>query len=419
MPKMGDGMEEGTLLEWLKKEGDAVKSGETIANIQTDKATLEMEAPGSGTLAGIMVEAGATVPVGKAMAAILGAGERLPDGWGNGVANAALPKEAQPETKAEAPQEKKAAPSEMAQSTQTAKAEVEPVQANGARVKASPLAKKIAMGLGIDLRTVKGSGPGGRIVEKDVRAVSQTSTKGIEGTQRESKAQTPAAGDQEVSLNKLRQITAQRTAQSKREAPHFYVTLEVDVERILELRKMFEQDGIDKPSVNDFVVRACALALREMPVVNSVYQGEKLLQLGAVNIGMAVALDDGLTLPVIHNADQLSLSQISSVSKELAEKARANKLSPEELSGSTFSISNMGMLNVDVFAAILNPPNAGILAVGTARKRAVVDEDSGEIVARTRMNITGSFDHRVVDGAVGAKFMNVVREFLEGPTRLL
>jgi pyruvate dehydrogenase E2 component (dihydrolipoamide acetyltransferase) len=197
------------------------------------------------------------------------------------------------------------------------------------------------------------------------------------------------------------------------------VTLDVDVERIFELRKMFEKDGIDKPSLNDFVVRACALALREMPVVNSVYQGEKLLQLGAVNIGMAVALDDGLTLPVIHNADQLSLSQISAISKDLAEKARAIKLSPEELSGSTFSISNMGMLNVDVFAAILNPPNAGILAVGTAKKRAVVDDETGEIIARTRMNITGSFDHRVVDGAVGAKFMNVVREFLEGPTRLL
>ena len=419
MPKMGDGMEEGTLLEWLKSEGDAVKSGETIANIQTDKATLEMEAPGSGTLAGIVVEPGATVPVGKPMAAILSSGEKLPDGWGNGAATAAKPQEAKPEPKAEAAEAKEAPAPETTPSPQPAKAETVPAQANGARVKASPLAKKIAMGLGVDLRTVKGSGPGGRIVEKDVRAAAQTGTKGIEGTQRESKVQTPAAGDQEVSLNKLRQITAQRTAQSKREAPHFYVTLEVDVERIIELRKMFETDGIDKPSLNDFVVRACALALREMPVVNSVFQGEKLLQHGAVNIGMAVALDDGLTLPVIHNADQLSLSQISAISKDLAEKARTNKLSPEELSGSTFSISNMGMLNVDVFAAILNPSNAGILAVGTAKKRAVVDEESGEIVARTRMNITGSFDHRVVDGAVGAKFMNVVREFLEGPTRLL
>ena len=419
MPKMGDGMEEGTLLEWLKKEGDAVKSGETIANIQTDKATLEMEAPGTGTLAGIMVEAGSTVPVGKAMAAILGSGEKLPDGWGNGAANVAPPKEAQTEAPTEAPQERIAASAEPTPTAHTAKAEAEPAQANGARVKASPLAKKIAMGLGVDLRTVKGSGPGGRIVEKDVRAAAQSGATPEQRVTKAPPAIAPSQSDEIIALNKLRQITAQRTAQSKREAPHFYVTLEVDVERILELRKMFEQDGIDKPSVNDFVVRACALALRQMPVVNSVYQGEKLLQFGMVNIGMAVALDDGLTLPVIHSADQLSLSQISSISKELAEKARANKLSPEELSGSTFSISNMGMLNVDVFAAILNPPNAGILAVGTAKKRAVVDEESGDIVARTRMNITGSFDHRVVDGAVGAKFMNLVREFLEGPTRLL
>lgn len=413
MPKMGDGMEEGTLLEWLKKEGDAVKSGETIANIQTDKATLEMEAPGSGTLAGIMVEAGATVPVGKPMAAILTSGEKLPEGWGNGSA-------ARPESKTP-PSESKPQTPAVSQRSEEPKAEQAPAvvtQTNGARVKASPLAKKIAMGLNVDLRTVKGSGPGGRIVEKDVRAAAQSS---VAAPEAKAKTVTYAAApqDKEVSLNKLRQITAQRTAQSKREAPHFYVTVDVDVERILELRKMYEADGVDKPSLNDFVVRACALALREMPVVNSIYQDGKLLELGAVNIGMAVALDDGLTLPVIHNADQLSISQISSVSKELAEKARANKLSPEELSGSSFSISNMGMLNVDVFAAILNPPNAGILAVGTAKKRAVVDEESGEIVARTRMNVTGSFDHRVVDGAVGAKFMNVVRDFLEAPTRLL
>jgi pyruvate dehydrogenase E2 component (dihydrolipoamide acetyltransferase) len=409
MPKMGDGMEEGTLLEWLKKEGDAVKSGETIANIQTDKATLEMEAPGSGTLAGIMVQPGATVPVGKPMAAILSSGEKLPAGWGNGSAPTAKP----------APER---AP-EPTESVQTPAEEPRPEKAEAAsagRIKASPLAKKIAQGLGVDLRTVKGSGPGGRIVEKDVRAASEQGGAAVRKPSEPAVAAVTAqAEDQLVPLNKLRQITAQRTGQSKREAPHFYVTVEVDVERILELRAMFEADGADKPSLNDFVVRACALALREMPVVNSVYQGEKLLQLGTVNIGMAVALEDGLTAPVIHHADSLSLSQISAASKDLAEKARANRLSPEELTGSGFSISNMGMLNVDVFAAILNPPNAGILAVGTAKKRAVVDEESGEILARTRMNITGSFDHRVVDGAVGAKFMNLVRDYLEAPTRLL
>lgn len=409
MPKMGDGMEEGTLLEWLKKDGDAVKSGEPIANIQTDKATLEMEAPGTGTLGGILVQAGANVPVGKPVAAILGKGETLPSGWGTGSYSAPA---------------KEAAPAKVETPTPVAETKQEPVatpaEVGNGRVKASPLARKVADELGVPLSMVQGSGPGGRIVEKDVRAAAGTGA-APKGTPVPPPMKTVAASPEDtfVPLNKLRQITAQRTAESKQTAPHFYVTVEVDVESILALRKMFEKDGATKPSVNDFVIRACALALREMPVVNSIYQGDKLLQLGAVHIGMAVALDDGLTVPVMKHADQLSLGEISEQSKALAEKARANRLSLDELTGGGFSISNMGMLNVELFAAILNPPNAAIVAVSTAKKKAVVDEETGEIVARTRMNLTGSFDHRVVDGAVGAKFMNVVRELLEKPTRLL
>ncbi len=409
MPKMGDGMEEGTLLEWLKKDGDTVKSGEPIATIQTDKATLEMEAPGSGTLAGILVAAGATVPVAAPLAAVLKSGESLPAGWGSGSST--------PAPKAEAVVEPETTATVAATPAVESSAHI-----NGERVKASPLAKKIAEELGVNLASLSGSGPGGRIVEKDVRSAvgsAGTLTETPEPAKTAVPALTPSGEDRLVPLNKLRQITAQRTAQSKQTAPHFYVTVEVEVDRILALRAMFEKDGAEKPSLNDFVIRACALALRAMPVVNSTYQGDKLLEFGAVHIGMAVALEDGLTVPVLHHADQLSLGQISARSKELAAKARENRLSLEELTGGTFSISNMGMLDVENFGAIINPPNAAIVAVASARKTPVVDEASGEIVVQTRMKMTGSFDHRVVDGAVGARFMNELRGLLEAPTRLL
>ncbi len=219
-------------------------------------------------------------------------------------------------------------------------------------------------------------------------------------------------------LSRLRQITGQRTLQSKTQVPHFYVTVEVDVEAILSLRAQFEAQGAGKPSVNDFVVRACALALRDLPDVNASLGDKAAILHGAVNIGMAVAIDDGLTVPVIKNADQLTLRQISTAAKDLAKKARENKLGMDELSGSTFSISNMGMLDVDEFIAIINAPNAAILAVASARKRVVANE-AGEIVVRSRMNITGSFDHRLVDGAGGAKFVNLVRGYLENPMRLV
>lgn len=414
MPKMGDGMEEGTLLEWLKNEGDTVKSGEIIGNIQTDKATLELEAPGTGKLAGFLIKPGETVPVGKSIAAILKDGESLPEGWAGGGAassNGQAPRAEAPA--AEAPKEE-AAKSEAAPAKEEAPKAAEPkveVVSSPGRVKASPLAKKVAQERGIDLATVKGTGPGGRIVEKDVR-----DAKGAAATP--AKPVAASAEDTQVSLNRLRQITAQRTLQSKQQVPHFYVTVEVDVESIMALREQFEGQGAGKITVNDFVVKACAAALIEMPVVNSTYQGDHLLQYGAVHIGMAVALEEGLTVPVIKNADQMSVRQIGSASRDLAKRARENRLHLDELSGSTFSISNMGMLDVDVFSAIINQPNAGILAIGTAKKKVVVgDGDSLEI--RQRMNITGSFDHRVVDGAVGAKFVNLVKDYLQNPTRLL
>lgn len=408
MPKMGDGMEEGTLLEWLKKDGEKVKSGEVIGNIQTDKATLELESPGTGTLTGFLIEPGATVPVGRPIAAILKEGESLPSGWGSGSGDT--------KEKASAPEETAAVPAQMVGDKPVGSAPAEPVAApapTNERIKASPLAKKIAASAGVDLGSLKGSGPGGRIVEKDVRAAAAQGSKSPSAP-----APVASQGDTQVKLNRLRQITAKRTTESKQQVPHFYVTVEVDVEKIEQLREMFKAEESGKVSINDFVIKATAEALRQMPVVNSTYAGDHLIQHGDVHIGMAIALEDGLTVAVIHHADQLSLRQIGARSRDLATKAHDNKLTPDELSNSTFSISNMGMLDVDNFGAIINTPNAGIIAVGTARRRVVPVSDD-EVEIRRIMNLTGSFDHRVVDGAVGARFMNVVRGLLESPTKLL
>lgn len=402
MPKMGDAMEEGTLLEWLKKDGEKVKSGEIIGTIQTDKATLELESPTSGVLSGLLIKAGDTVPVGKPMAVILKDGEALPDTWGsssNGSAaksaTAAPASDAAPQTAGTAPAPEPATPSE-------------------GRVKASPLARRIAAERGIDLATIKGSGPDGRIVEKDLE---QTPVKAATPAAASAKI-VPTAEDSVVGLTRLRQITAQRTAESMQQAPHYYVSVVVDVDRIQALRDQFEAEESGKASINDFVIRACCIALQQMPVVNSTFQGKEILQHGNVNIGIAAAIDDGLTVPVMHNAHAMTLREIGARSKELVQKARENKLGPNELSGSTFTISNMGMLNIDSFTAIINQPNSAILAVASAKKQVVPNEDD-ELEIRTQMTLTASFDHRVIDGAIGAQFLNLVRELLENPTRLL
>ncbi|KXK15856.1 MAG: dihydrolipoamide acetyltransferase family protein [Fimbriimonadaceae bacterium] len=401
MPKMGDAMEEGVLVEWLAEDGQKVKSGQVIGTIQTDKATLELESPASGVFGGVLVKAGATVPVGIPIAAILAEGEKLPKNWGKDAL-----------TSKEAPSPKEEAAPVQAHSSL---AEAPAANASTQRVKASPLAKKIAEELGVPIALVHGTGPGGRIVEQDVRAAASVATPA--GTRL---LATPSKEDRVVSLNRIRKITADRTAQSKQQVPHFYVGVDVDVENLLDLKDQLDEEGVGKVSVNDFVIRASALALRKMPGVNASFQGDSILEYGAVNIGLAVALEDGLTLPVLHNADSLPIRQIAERSRELALKARENRLTPDELSGSTFSISNMGMLNVDDFSAIINQPNAAILAVSTASRKVVpsdTEEDAVEI--RTLMRITGSFDHRVVDGAIGARFMNVLRDYLQNPIRLI
>jgi pyruvate dehydrogenase E2 component (dihydrolipoamide acetyltransferase) len=392
MPKMGDGMEEGTLLEWLKKEGEAVRPGDVIGTIQTDKATLELEAPGAGKLAGILLQPGQTVPVGAPIAALLADGEPLPADWGSA-----------------APASVQAAPS-MPAASAGAEVEPPPVPPAQGRVKASPLARKVAAQSGVDLSLVVGSGPGGRIVEKDVREAVKA------GPPSTPRPPSPARDDVKVGLTNLRRITAQRTAESKQSVPHFYVTVDVDVEFLLAVRAKMKEAG-EAPSVNDFVMLATAKALVDMPEVNASFGGDHVLMHGSVNLGMAVAVDEGLLVAVVHNAGGMTLRQMAAATKHLGSKAQANKLTPNEMSGSTFSVSNMGMLDVENFAAIINAPNAGILAVGSARSVPVVGPD-GSVGVGKRMKVTGSFDHRVVDGVVGARFVNVVRGYLENPTRL-
>jgi pyruvate dehydrogenase E2 component (dihydrolipoamide acetyltransferase) len=407
MPKMGDGMEEGTLVEWTVKDGDKVKSGQVIGNIQTDKAVMELEAPGSGTFTGILLAAGSTVPVGVPIAIILKDGETVPAGWGSGGGSAPA---------AAAPAGESAPVAASAPAAAAAPATNE-------RVKASPLAKKIAAELGVDLASVAGTGPSGRIVQKDVVAAGSGAKAPVVAVvpAKAAPAFAPVAATAEdtvFKLNKIRQITAKRTQESKQQVPHFYVTVEVDVERIMQLREMFKAEDSGNVSINDFVVKASALALQDMPQVNSVFQGDHLLQHGGVHIGIAVALEDGLTVPVVKNANLKPIRQLSAEVKDLAFKAKNNKLGMDELTGSTFSISNMGMLDVDTFLAIVNQPNAAIVAIASVRKK-VVGGDDDEVEIRHRMNITGSFDHRVADGAVGAKFINLIKGYLENPTRLL
>ncbi len=400
MPKMGDGMEEGTLLEWLKKDGDEVKSGDVIGSIQTDKATLELESPGKGTITGFLIKEGDTVPVGQPIAAILKKDEKLPADWGAANGQAEAPEQ----------EEKKKAP---AKKEPVAVSQPFSAPAKSGRVKASPLARKLATEAGVDIGAVAGSGPGGRIVADDVRGAISTGPKVPSFQPAVSTAQ-----DKKVALNAHRRIIAERTLASKQNVPHFYVTVAVNVDRISALRQFYKEEESGKISINDFVIKACAMALQEMPEVNASFQGDHVLQYGAVNVGVAAAVDEGLLVPVIKNAHTMTLRQIGEATRVLVTKARDGKLLPDEMSGSTFSISNMGMLNVDDFTAIINTPNAAIVAISTA-KRKVVPVSDEEVEIRMMMNITGSFDHRVVDGAIGAHFMNVVRDYLENPTRLL
>jgi len=402
MPKLSDTMTEGTVAKWLKNPGDKIEMGDILAEIETDKATMEMEAFDEGTLKEILVEEGQSAKVGAKIAFV------------DGEEDDEEPEETKPATKETAPaNDAKSEPTSVA----PAKSDV--------RVKASPLAKKIASERGVDLSGVTGSGPGGRIVAADVPEAGNTSAPSVKPS-----APAPAAikleatgGDeQKVSLSGMRRIIAERLLASKTQIPHFYLSIEVDAAPLMRLRKEVnaanEVGKLPKITVNDFILLATARAAALNPKVNAAWAGDHILQYGSVNLSVAVAVDDGLVTPVLRNAQNLSLRQISEAVKELAGRARNKKLKPEEFQGGTITVSNLGSYGVEQFYAIINPPQAAILAVGAIVKKPVVNAKD-EIVVGQRMNISLSGDHRVVDGAVGAEFMSSLRKLVENPALML
>jgi pyruvate dehydrogenase E2 component (dihydrolipoamide acetyltransferase) len=415
MPKMSDTMTEGTISNWLKKVGDNIKSGDIIAEVETDKATMELESYEDGTLLYIGVEAGDSVPVDGVIAIIGEKGanyQKLLD------AHQASGKkgEEKSQVQLEAVQENKI---EEKVSSQTQETEVSH-DSGDSRVKASPLAKKLAADKGVNLSQVKGSGDGGRIVKKDVEnftpsAVTHTSSSTSTGSSTTSKLGQESFREEKVS--QMRKVIAKRLAESKFNAPHFYLTMEINMDKAIEARKSMNEISPVKISFNDMVIKAAAAALRQHPKVNSSWLGEKIRYNDHIHIGMAVAVEEGLLVPVIRFADSKSLSEISNEAKSLGGKAKNKELQPKDWEGNTFTISNLGMFGIDEFTAIINPPDACIMAVGGIKETVIVKD--GAFKVGNIMKVTLSCDHRVVDGAVGSSFLQTFKNLLEDPVRIL
>jgi pyruvate dehydrogenase E2 component (dihydrolipoamide acetyltransferase) len=401
MPKMGYDMTEGKILRWIKNEGDAVTKGEPIAEIQTEKVNIEIEAFDSGVLAKILHNAGEDVPVGEAIGVIAQPGEKV-----EGPV-AAAPAVAPSATKA---QENGSAP---------AAALAPVVHRPGERVKASPLARKMAEERHLDLAAVPGTGPGGRVVRRDVEAF-----KGVPAAAPVARpaavALAPRAADRKVDLSRMRQGIARRLSESKIAAPHFYVTKAIDMTAAIAFRSQLNAaiSEEEKVSFNDLIVKAVAKACQAFPAVNASWNETSVIERGAVNVGVAVALPEGLVVPVLQDADQKNLPAIARETKEIIARARANKLRPDEMGGGTITVSNLGGFDVESFTAIINPPESAILAIGAIAKEPVVDEHD-QIQIRSRMRITMSSDHRVIDGALAAQYLGEVKRLLERPILLL
>lgn len=403
---MGDAMEEGTILRWLKKPGDKLVLGETVAEIETEKATIEIPALVEGDLTEILVNEGQTVQVGAPIAIVGGK-----DG------GAPAPKPAK-EKKAPEPQPVDNAAGAGAAVVQPEPAPVTP-PAEGGRVKASPLARKVAAEHGVDLRAVQGTGPGGRIIEADVEEALRSRPAAAPAPAYTPPASIPSTltGERRP-MSTMRKVIARRLQQSKQTIPHFYLTIEVDMRSAFRLRKEFnasvEEDR--RISFNDMVVRACALALLKFPQLGSQLDGETIVSPDTVSVGVAVALDEGLIVPVVREAHAKSLSTLGAEIRQLAERARKGQLQPSEYSGGTFTVSNLGMFDIAQFQAIINPPEAAIMAVGTIREVPIVD--NGQVVPGKQMSLTISVDHRLVDGHTGAQFMQEVKRLLQSPISL-
>ena len=410
MEALSPTMEEGRLVKWTKHEGDAVKSGETLAEVETDKAVMELVARADGQLIKVMVPEGTTVPVGNVVAWIGKPGEKV-DGAGSTEQGAAASKQAPAAQAAPARTQPAPPPTPVA------------APADATRVKASPLAKRIAKDAGVDLKLVQGSGPGGRVIKRDVEAgATQAQAASPAPAPRSPLPARSGAPYEDIPLTQIRKTIAKRLVASIGPIPHFFLTTEIDMERAAEAREALnrqlgEEGGGGKISFNDIVIKAVALALVRHRACNAWFQEDHIRYWNDVHVGMAVAIEDGLITPVIRNADMKTLSEIGAEARELAGRARNRRLKPEEYTGATFSVSNLGMFDIDQFTAVINPPEAGIVAIGTIVPKAVPDGD--RVVVRRRLRVTMSCDHRVIDGATGAAFLKTLKQMLENPLAML
>jgi pyruvate dehydrogenase E2 component (dihydrolipoamide acetyltransferase) len=427
MPKLSDTMTEGTLVSWKKKKGDKVSAGEVIAEIETDKATMEWESPEDGTLTEIFVEEGGKVNVGDKIAFIGEEGEE---------ASKEKPKkeeeekpQAETEKPAPAKEDKKetAPPQESAKREEPAKKEEKPKQpsapqADGARVKASPVARRVAAELGVDLASVRGTGPDNRVTETDVRAAAKSGTPAAKPSAPTVSPLKVPQGSSRINLSGMRKGIAERLVASKAPVPHFYLNIDIDAGPLMaaraELKSAGEDTDASKITVNDFVLKASVMAAIKIPKVNASFDNDAIVQYADVDLGIAVAIDDGLLTPVIRAAQNKSLREISELAKDLAHRARNKRMKPEEFQGGSFTVSNLGGMGIDSFSAIINPPQGFILAIGAISKKPVVD-NCDQIVVGQRMSIWMSCDHRVIDGALGAQYLKELRHLLENPALLL
>jgi len=428
MEALSPTMEEGQVVKWLKSEGDEVTSGDIIAEIETDKATMELSARGDGILRAILVAEGATAPVGEVIAVIAAPDEDISEITAGVTATEGSPAEAnETTTPAAAPAEpagaaEPAGGADSAAASDDVSTETTPspaATAGGGRIKASPLARRLAAESGLDLAAVSGSGPAGRIVKRDIEVAL---TEGVSATGPAPVVARPAsdADYEDLSLSQMRKTIARRLSESIGPVPHFFLTIDVDMGRAIEARRsinaLLEPEG-RKISLNDLIIRATAASLRRHPACNAHWLGDSIRLFNRVHIGVAVAVEDGLITPIVRDADAKGVAQIGTEVREMAGRARERKLLPEEYTGATFSISNLGMFGIHEFTAVINPPEAGILAIGGVEDTPVVED--GQVVVRSRMRITMSCDHRVIDGATGAAFLATLKGMLEEPAAML
>jgi pyruvate dehydrogenase E2 component (dihydrolipoamide acetyltransferase) len=425
MPKLSDTMTEGTLLRWIKKVGDSVEVGDVIAEVETDKATMEMEAFDEGTLAEVYIEEGQKVQVGQKLAILTGEGEEVPKAQTQSK-KGGLDKESKDATPETVASDKKPPAQEPAGSAggvapESLKQSALSAETSQSRPKSSPLARKVAAQLGVELSKIPGSGPGGRIVRSDVLTAAKAEPKAPKH------AQTPpppaaAKADQRIALSGMRRTIANRLLEAKTTIPHFYLQAEIDAQPLVSLRQQInsaaEAAGLPKITVNDFILKATAVAAARVPQANAAFAGDAIVQYADVQLACAVAIDEGLVTPVIREAQRKSLSQISSEIKDLAARARSKKLKPEEYQGGTITVSNLGGYGVEQFFAIINPPQSVIVSVGAIVAKPVVNAQ-GEIVAGQRIVLGLSCDHRVVDGAIGAQLLAELKRLLETPALML